>query len=167
MLLESWSASGDLRTWTLNLREGIKWTNGDEFVADHVKFNFGEWLNPDVGSSILGLWEGFLTMDGVEVVDDYTVKLNLVAPLLAVPENLFHYPAQIMHPSFDGDITSGKNASTGPYVIDEFVVAERVRAVSRLSNGDKGYWQEGAATSHCRIWTPLSGLTWVTTRHPP
>ena len=143
-LLESWEASADLTTWTLNLRQGIKWTNGDDFVADHVKFNFAEWLNPDVGSSILGLWEGFLTIDGVEVVDDYTVKLNLAGPMLAVPENLFHYPAQIMHPSFDGDITSGKNPSTGPFVLDEYVVSERVRVVSRVANGDDGYWQNGA-----------------------
>lgn len=142
-LLESWEASADLTTWTLKLRKGIKWTNGDEFVAEHVKFNFAEWLNPDVGSSILGLWEGFLTIDGVEIVDDYTIKLNLDGPLLAVPEQLFHYPAQIMHPSFDGDVTSGKNPSTGPYTLDEFVVAERVRVVSRFANGDAGYWQKG------------------------
>ena len=142
-LRESWEASADLTTWTLNLRKGIMWTNGDEFVAEHVKFNFSEWLNPDVGSSILGLWEGFLTMDGVEIVDDHTVKLNLDGPLLAVPEQLFHYPAQIMHPSFDGDITSGKNPSTGPYTLDEYVAAERVRVVSRFANGDSGYWQMG------------------------
>ncbi len=142
-LLESWEANADLTVWTLKLRQGIKWTNGDEFVADHVKFNFGEWLNPDVGSSILGLWEGFLTIDDVEVVDDYTVRLNLAAPMLAVPEQLFHYPAQIVHPSFDGDVTSGKNPSTGPYVIDEYVVAERMRVVSRVANGDEGYWQMG------------------------
>jgi peptide/nickel transport system substrate-binding protein len=120
------------------------WTNGDEFVAEHVAFNFGEWLNPDVGSSILGLWEGFLTMEGVEVVDSHTLRLNLDAPLVAVPENLFHYPAQIMHPSFDGDITSGANPSTGAYIMDDFVVGERVRIVSRFANGDSGYWRMGA-----------------------
>ncbi|NIN63380.1 MAG: hypothetical protein GTO63_01410, partial [Anaerolineae bacterium] len=85
------------------------------------------WLNPDTGSSILGLWEGFLTVDDIEVRDDHTVVLNLGGPLLAVPEQLFHYPAQIMHPSFDGDITSGKNPSTGPYTLDEYVEGERVR----------------------------------------
>jgi peptide/nickel transport system substrate-binding protein len=142
-MLEGWEANPELTVWTLKLRKGIKWTNGDEFVAEHVKYNFGQWLNPDVGSSILGLWEGFLTIDDVEIVDDYTVKLNLAAPNLAVPENLFHYPAQIMHPSFDGDCTSGKNPSTGPYVLDEFVAAERVRIVSRFANGDAGYWQKG------------------------
>ncbi len=142
-LLEGWKANEDLTEWTLNLRQGIKWTNGDDLVAEHILFNFTEWLNPDVGSSILGLWEGFLTLDGVEVVDDQTVKLNLTQPLLAVPENLFHYPAQIIHPSFDGDISSGKNPGTGPMLLEEFRVGERVRAVSRVANGDEGYWQMG------------------------
>ena len=137
-LLESWTPNEDLTVWDLKLREGILWTNGDELVADHVKFNFGEWLNPDTGSSILGLWEGFLTIDGVEVVDDYNIRLNLDAPLLAVPENMFHYPAQIMHPSFDGDITSGNNPSTGPMVLKEYVVGERVVLEAR-----EGYWQMG------------------------
>jgi peptide/nickel transport system substrate-binding protein len=77
-------------------------------------------------------------------VDKNTVQLNLAAPLLAVPEQLFHYPAQIMHPSFDGDITSGKNPSTGPYTLAEYVASERVRVVSRYANGDSGYWQMGA-----------------------
>ncbi|NJO07913.1 MAG: ABC transporter substrate-binding protein [Chloroflexaceae bacterium] len=140
LLLESWEASDDLTVWDLKLRQGIMWTNGDELVADHIVYNFSEWLNPDVGSSILGLWEGFLTMDDIEVVDEYTVRLNLAAPKLDVPENLYHYPALIMHPSFDGDVTTGQNPSTGPYLLDEYVVGERARVVART---DGGYWQAG------------------------
>jgi len=139
-LLEKWEANDDLTEWNLILRQGIKWTNGDELVADHVVYNFEQWLDPDVGSSILSLWEGFLTLEGIEVVNDYTIKLNLDAPLVAVPENLFHYPAQIMHPSFDGDITSGKNPSTGPMLLDEYKVGEFTRVVRRE---DGGYWQMG------------------------
>jgi peptide/nickel transport system substrate-binding protein len=92
------------------------------------------------------------------VVDDHTVKLNLAAPLLAVPEQLFHYPAQIMHPSFDGDITSGKNPSTGPMTLDEYKVGERVKVVSRVANGDEGYWQMGEDGKPLPY---LNSITWV------
>ena len=54
-LLEKWEASEDVKTWDLFLKKGIKFNNGDEFNADDVMFTFGEWLNPDVGSSMLGL----------------------------------------------------------------------------------------------------------------
>lgn len=137
-MLESWDVSDDLMTWTFNLRQGITWTNGDEFTADDVVFNFEQWLDPAVGSSLQDQWRGFLTTDGIEVVDDYTVRLNLDNPLLAVPEILFSYPAQILHPSFDGDVTSGNNPSTGPFVLEEFVLGERVRLTAR-----DDYWQMG------------------------
>ncbi|MEM7127036.1 MAG: ABC transporter substrate-binding protein [Chloroflexota bacterium] len=138
-LLESWTPNEELTVWTLKLREGITWTNGEELITDHIRFNFGEWLNPDTGSSILAQWQGFLTIDGVEIVDDHTLRLNLEAPLLAVPEQLFHYPAQILHPSFDGDVTSGQNVSTGPMLLKEYIVGERVILQRR-----DGYWQNGA-----------------------
>jgi len=142
-LLEKWDASDDVKTWTLHLRQGIKWfQNGkdlDEFVGDHVLYNFKRWLDPATKSSIAGLWSGFLTAANVEVKDKYTVVLHLDNANIQVPENLFHYPAQIMHPSFDGDITTGKNAGTGPMVLAEYKVKERARTVAR-----PGYWQMGA-----------------------
>lgn len=139
-LLAGWEANDDLTTWTLNVKPGITWTNGDELIADHIVYNFNEWLNPDVGSSILGLWDGFLDPSGIEVVDQYTLRLNLQAPKLDVPETLYHHPALIMHPSFNGDITTGQNPSTGPYLLESYRVGENARIVART---DGGYWQVG------------------------
>ncbi|MGH2521697.1 MAG: ABC transporter substrate-binding protein [Anaerolineales bacterium] len=141
-LLEKWEASNDLKTWTLTLRQGIQWfkdgANLEEFVGDHVKWNFEQWLAEETGSSILGLWAGFLSLANIEVKDKYTVLLHLDAPKLDVPESLFHYPAQILHPSFDGDISSGKNAGTGPHTLVEYRVGERAKTQRR-----EGYWQMG------------------------
>ena len=142
-LLESWTANDDLTVWDLNVRQGVNWTDGSPLTAEHVKFNFEEWLNPDTGSSVLGLWQGFLEPANVEVVSDQVLRLNLNAPLLSVPENMFHYPSQIIHPSFDGDVTSGNNLSTGAHVIEEYIVGERIRTVARWTQGDEGYWQKG------------------------
>jgi peptide/nickel transport system substrate-binding protein len=123
-LVEKWQASEDLKTWTLYLKKGIKWSNGDELVADHVVWNLKRWVDPAVGSSVLGLFKDMLLTEyetgekddkgnpktatklyadnAIEKVDDYTIRLNGKTSTLAVPENLFHYPALVLHPSENG-----------------------------------------------------------------
>src|SRR5215475_2626375 len=59
-LLEEWSPSEDLKTWTLTLKQGIKWSNGDELTADHVVWNLSRWVDEKVGSSVLGLFQSLL-----------------------------------------------------------------------------------------------------------
>ena len=136
-LLENWTASDDLLTWTLKLREGIKFNNGDELTSDDVIFSFGEWLNPDVGSSMLGLLAYLNGPEDVERVDDYTVKLHLNAPNIAVPEHLFHYPAIILHRDFQGDLIK-QPVGTGAFILEEYAEGERAVLKRR-----EDYWQMG------------------------
>jgi peptide/nickel transport system substrate-binding protein len=138
-LLKNWEVSEDLKTWTLNLRRGIKWNNGDTFTADDVVFTFNQWMDKDVGSSMLGLVGTYLDPSGIEKVDPYQVKLHLKRPEIAVPENLFHYPAIVLNAkTFEGDFIK-RPVGTGPYTLESYLPGER--AVVKRRND---YWQKGA-----------------------
>jgi peptide/nickel transport system substrate-binding protein len=112
--------------------------NGDELTADDVMFTFGEWLNEEVGSSMLGLLTYLNGMTDVEKVDDYHIRLHLQTPNIGVPEHLFHYPAIILHRDFEGDIVQ-QPVGTGAFLLTEY--AENERAVFKRR---EDYWQMGA-----------------------
>ena len=136
-LLESWEASDDVQTWTLNLRKGITFNNGDELTADDVIFTFSQWLDEDVGSSMLGLISYWGGIENVEKVDDYTIRLHLESPNIAVPEHLFHYPAVILHRDFEGDFIK-QPVGTGAFTLAEYAEGERAVLKRR-----EDYWRMG------------------------
>src|SRR5690606_258016 len=141
MLAESWEASEDLKTWTFHLRQGVYWHNGDEFVADHVVWNFERWVDPAVASSNSGL-STFASMEGVEAVDKHTVRLHLNKPVLSAPEDCYNYPTAILHPSYEPPF-SDNPIGTGPYTLSELVVGERciLKRITETTNGQPfKYW---------------------------
>ncbi len=159
MLLERWTPSEDLKTWTLHVRRNVKWRKGRQFTADDVIWNIRNVLDPKTGSSVLGLMKGYMLEDfdsgekdaqgrprmssrlwdsrAIEKVDDFTVRLNLKLPQLAVPEHFFHYPFVIVDPEEGNVFKPGMNG-TGAFDLVEYDISKR--AVFRAN---RNYWGTG------------------------
>ena len=138
-LLEGWEASDDLMTWTLRIRPELKWHNGRDFVAEDIAWNLQRVLNPETGSSVLGLMKGYMMNDdgsalwdanAIEVVDGKTVQMNIKVPQIAVPEHLFHYPLPMIDPEENGVFGVGSNGQ-GAFELVEYVQNGKAVLVAR------------------------------------
>ena len=89
-LAESWDISDDGLEYTFHLRQGVKFHNGNDFTAEDVAYTFHRMLTVEGGGNtefidqIKGADELLAgetdTLEGVEVVDDYTIKVALKEP---------------------------------------------------------------------------------------
>ncbi|MEQ9259775.1 MAG: ABC transporter substrate-binding protein [Roseovarius sp.] len=147
-LLESWDISDDAKTYTLNLRKGVKWNNGDDFTAADVAFNIERFCDSTVeANAMAGKFSVIIDaetgkmMDGVlEIVDEHTVVLNLPGPDISIIAGLADYPAAIVHQSFDEATMLDNPVGTGPYLPESYNVGE---GGALVRNPDHTWWNEG------------------------
>ena len=127
ILAESYDLSDDELTWTIKIRQGVKFHDGQEMTSADVMASWERFLK--VGS--VG-WM-FAMVDYLSVTDDYTVEFHLKEPLGAFIEvlggtaGLFSvYPKWVIDEVGTEWVMKKEHlVGTGPYKIKEIVPGER------------------------------------------
>ncbi|WP_333834297.1 ABC transporter substrate-binding protein [Rubrimonas sp.] len=137
--LEPWLASGyevsaDGQTWTFSLKDDVQFHDGSALTAEDVVYSFQRLLNLRTGPA--GAFLPVLDPEGVEAVDDMTVRFTLKQPyapfLSAVPLVAILNKDVVEANAADGDWgrawLSSNSAGSGAYVLDPatYVPQERV-----------------------------------------
>ena len=125
MLAESYEANEDATEYILHLRQGISFTDGTPFNAEAAKANLDRWGDPDLGLKRTTLLCNVI--DNTEIVDDYTVKVNLQEPFGAFIATLAHPACVLMSPAViaQGSEACAENpVGTGQYTFVEWVAGD-------------------------------------------
>lgn len=138
-LATEWEVSDDNLEYTLKIREGVTFHDGTPLNAEAVKWNLDRVLDPDVPVAIRS---PFVSIEEVEVVDEYTIKLHMSQPFAPLMSSFSLETAAIVSPaSVDMESNSYENITdpvgTGPYIFKERVKGERV-----VVEKNPDYWGE-------------------------
>ncbi len=137
-LASSYSFSSDAKTVTFNIRQGVKWSDGQPFSADDVVFTLNDikqYSDADLG----GLWN---YISSVSSPDANTVVVQLkqaYSPILWYLGNqLYIVPKHIWQSVGDpGKYSDAQPVGTGPFVLSSFTP----QLIDFKKNPN--YWQAG------------------------
>lgn len=140
LLAESYEVSDDGLTYTIKVRQGVKFHTGAEMTAEDVAYSYNYIRDPDNGSPGAG---DFAIITNVTAVDATTVEITLGTPNASLPMTLGNkYGAVVPAGTFDDEnarnLMNSQSVGTGPFKLAEFVPNSHVV----LDKNDE-YWEEG------------------------
>ena len=135
-LAKSWKLSPDGRTFTLQLRRGIRFSDGQPFNADDVVFSYQLYLDEQLHSPQRDL----LVIDGkpmtVTKVDPYTVRFTLAQPygaaerifdgLAIVPRHILEKPYREGRLAQMWGLAAPDVVGLGPFRVKQYVAGQKI-----------------------------------------
>jgi peptide/nickel transport system substrate-binding protein len=145
-LVKEYKEDNKANTITLTLNKGIKFQDGSDFNAAVVKWNLDQCTSAKLPGS-----EKFKS---IEVVDDYTVRINLTQWDSTVISNLAQtLGMMISKASFDKngvDWAASNPVGTGPYQFVSWVKDSKV-----TFKKSTGYWQNNKPYLDSLVFVPV------------
>ncbi len=148
-LAESWEVNEN--EITFKLKKGVKFSDGADFNAEVVKKNFD--MIPKIWPEMfVSAFNVLRTLDEVQVIDNYTVKLVLANPYYGALQELTNGgPYGMMSPNAytEEGLSEGadsKTFGTGPYMLDSFIKGQEYTFVI-----NDNYWSEQPAVKQFAV----------------
>lgn len=179
---ERWEANEDFTSWTFHLQPDGVWSDGHPLTAHDFAFSYRRMLSPKLAAPYAamlyfirggeaynrGETDDFSTV-GVEVVDDYTLRIHLRGPMPFLPEVTKHYtwypvPEHVVlaHGTIDDRFTEwtdpGNLVSNGPFKLESWRVTHHIEAVR-----NPRYWDAETNTLEAIRFLPI-GNSYTETR---
>ena len=137
-LAESWEGD-DAQHFVFHLRKGVVFHNGEPFTADDVAFTIERCKEIGSGSNS---FSRLRCVESTEIVDDYTIKVNLEAVNVDFYKDLAYSGCGMLNrEAVEKDPTNGPQVGTGAYKVVDFVPNETV-----VMEANMDYWGEKPIT---------------------
>jgi len=119
-LAERWEHNDTADEWTFHLHRGVRFHDGEPFTARDVIYTFRRLLDPDVGSPAAASL-GAIDPDGIEAIDDHTVRFRLPDPVVEFPSLITNRFCYIVQEGRTAEELRANAIGTGPFRVTHFV----------------------------------------------
>lgn len=159
-LCTEYKVSDDGLTYTFVLKEGVKFSNGEDFTAEDVEYTFMHLLSPesqnaDIALEVKGA-QDFMDgnadkVEGITVDGDNQISVTLAAPNAGFIAELTSPAMSIIdkttvESASDYGINVEESVGTGPYMVSEWENNDHITLVR-----NNNYWGEAPTTDTCII----------------
>ncbi len=126
-LAESWEQVDDI-TYIFNLRDDVKFSNGETMTAEDVVYSLARSASSPTTSAIAGM----IDHENCKALDEYTVEMKTLQPFAPILSHLAQECIAIVSQKVtaaNNDEVDTDPCGTGPYMISEWVTGDHLTLV--------------------------------------